>query len=617
MKIKVIVLLMILFMPFFCYAEECKKTDIKIEKVELSEVSGNAEETSTASNDHNQIYLNTKMNVVGDSITYKAVIKNTSNSDYVFDKTQLTKDYINYDIRYEDDSNIIKAGEEKVIYLRLNYENKPQVENLSNGVYTSNSQVSLHFVNESGTFINPETKNNVFIVFLIIAIIIGIVITQRKSHKKTTTMIVILSLIILPKIVSAICTCTLDIHLNLEIDAREAIFLPGKEVNAKMKQLAGDDTSTVTYAHNFQDQLITSIQYSEVEPNSTNQEEKNIVSTPESGYPIYMWYDNGTIYWWSEDKSPSLNGDASYMFYNFSVLNSIIGLENFDTSSVKNINYYFWRDKITEANALRKWSTKKIENMSSVFGYNLELENIEGLENWDTSNVRDMTGLFHNTHKLLSVAAIKDWDVSEVENMSYMFSCAYSLEEIDLSNWHTKKLKNMSYMFSSLENTSDYSLISKLKRIYFSKYFDVSKVTAMNGLFYNDRYIEDYNFLRDWDVSNVTNMMSIFQRNKSLESFEYIKDWNVSKVENMYLLCAGCSKITTLDGLENWDVSSVTTMERMFYGNTNIIDSSAINNWNIINVTNFLHMFYQVTNRPQFTKVQGTWQTNGTFTPSS
>ena len=77
MKIKVIVLLMILFMPFFCYAEECKKTDIKIEKVELSEVSGNAEETSTASNDHNQIHLNTKMNVVGDTASYKIVLKRT------------------------------------------------------------------------------------------------------------------------------------------------------------------------------------------------------------------------------------------------------------------------------------------------------------------------------------------------------------------------------------------------------------------------------------------------------------------------------------------------------------------------------------------------------------
>ena len=183
-KFVISILIFFLLFPFTIHAEECKKTDIKIEKVELSEIRGNAEETSTASNDHNQIHLNTKMNVVGDSITYKAVIKNTSNSDYVFDKTQLTKDYINYDIRYEDDSNIIKAGEEKVIYLRLNYENKPQVETLSNGVYTSNSQVSLHFVNESGTFINPETKNNVFIVFLIITIIIGIIITQRKNHKK-------------------------------------------------------------------------------------------------------------------------------------------------------------------------------------------------------------------------------------------------------------------------------------------------------------------------------------------------------------------------------------------------------------------------------------------------
>ena len=85
----------------------------------------------------------------------------------------------------------------------------------------------------------------------------------------------------------------------------------------------------------------------------------------------------------------------------------------------------------------------------------------------------------------------------------------------------------------------------------------------------------------------------------------------------MYLFCAGCLGLTNLNYLDNWDVSKVTTMERMFYGSTNIIDASALNNWNIINVSNFQHMFYNVSVKPEFTKVNGVWQSNGTFIPNS
>ncbi len=643
MKIKKIVFLIIFMLflfPFTIQAEECKKTDIKIEKVELSEVSGNAEETSTASNDHNQIHLNTKMNVVGDSITYKAVIKNTSNSDYVFDKTQLTKDYINYDIRYEDDSNIIKAGEEKVIYLRLNYEIKPQVETLSNGVYTSNSQVSFHFVNESGTILNPETKNNVFIIFLIFAIIIGGLIIQRKNSKKVSIMIAILSLFILPKMVNAICTCTLDIHLNLKIDAKEATFLSGKEVNIKMKQLAGDDTSTVTNAYAFQDKLITSIQYSEVEPDSINKEEKNIVSTPESEYPIYMWYDNETIYWWSEDKTPSLNEDASFMFNHIQLLNNIVGLETFDVSNNKNMNSLLSLTSLKDLSYLKNWNTSNVESMSSSFLNIYCLESLSGLENWNTSKVTTMNSLFSTNLYLNNIDAIKNWNVENVENMSMMFLTNLKLEEIDLSNWNTSSLKDMSFMIGMGTPADGTKAI--LKRIILSDKFDTSNVTDMSFAFYNNNVIEDYTFLKILDTSNVTTIQDIFYNNWNLDSTEFMKDWDVSNIKNMSAAFIGtnltsldnfinwntisvtdmsymfrdCYSLESLNGIENWDVSQVNNYRSMFDGDNKINNASSINEWNVSKTADFTRMFAGVPVLPEFSKVNGVWK-NGTFTPGS
>ena len=600
MKKVVLVILFLLLFPSAALAKDiCNNNDIKIESITLEDTRGNLEEINSATALEKTINLDLKMNVIGDSIEYKIILKNTSDEDYYFNDNDLyiDKSCIDYEVVCEDNSNLIKAGTEKTIFLKVAYKEKVELFNLENGVYNGNQSIILNLSNKNiieEIIENPQTGRNLWFILLII-LVIGIILLHKKNKK---SILLLLTIMIIPFTVKALCRCSIGINTKLTIDGKEAIFLPGKEANIKMKELAGDDTSTATNGYNFQNKNITAIKNSEVEPIDYNKEEKNIVSIAASPYPIYMWYEEGTIYWWSEDKTPSLNEDASDMFYNFSVLNSIIGLENFDTSSVKNINYYFWRDKITEANALRKWATKKIENMISVFGYNLELENIEGLENWDTSNVRDMTGLFHNTHKLLSVAAIKDWDVSEVENMSYMFSCAYSLEEIDLSNWHTKKLKNMAYMFASLYYSLDYSLTSALKRIYLSKNFDTSKVTNMQLLLYNDRYIEDYTFLKYIDGSSLLDIRQLFQDNLNLDSLSltYIKDWNVSKVKSFYLLFIGCSSLTNLDGIKNWDTGNVEDMSRMFMNATALTDVSAIENWDTSNVVNMSEMFYACPN---------------------
>ena len=45
-----------------------------------------------------------------------------------------------------------------------------------------------------------------------------------------------------------------------------------------------------------------------------------------------MWYDNGTIYFWSESEKVYLNADANNSFKFFSNLTDISGLAYIDTS---------------------------------------------------------------------------------------------------------------------------------------------------------------------------------------------------------------------------------------------------------------------------------------------
>ena len=116
----------------------------------------------------------------------------------------------------------------------------------------------------------------------IISLLIGFFVLYRY-WKKTAYLLLLISFTI-PFSVKAVCKYSLEVNTNLVIDARNAIFLPGQEFNIKVKQLVGDDTSTVTNGYDFKDQLITAFHYSDVEPVDSNKEDKNIVSISESNY---------------------------------------------------------------------------------------------------------------------------------------------------------------------------------------------------------------------------------------------------------------------------------------------------------------------------------------------
>ena len=60
-------------------------------------------------------------------------------------------------------------------------------------------------------------------------------------------------------------------------------------------------------------------------------------------------------------------------------------------------------------------------------------------------------------------------------------------------------------------------------------------------------------------------------------------------------------------------------MAGMFYNNRYLTDASGINDWNISASANFTSMFGGNTpSHPEFTKFpNGTWDSNGTFTPNA
>ncbi len=582
---KLLFLLLLLLIPVSVLAKDtCDINDIEIKSVVLENSIGNIEEVSDASIANQKINLGLKMNVIGDSAEYKIVLKNNSLVDYYFDEESLNLDMesVNYEIVFNDNTNLIKGGEEKVLYLKVSYKEKVDASTLDNGVYNSNQVVKIDVMNIE----NPFT-GRLLGMLIFISLIIGFFVLY-KDKKKTAYLLLLISLII-PFSVRAVCRHSLEVDTNLVIDAKEAVFLPGREINIKMKQLAGDDTSTVSNGYSFVDQNITAIKYSDSEPTDSNKEEKNIVSTSESQYPIYMWFDNGTIYWWSEDKTPALNNSSRLMFYLFKALQYVEGLETFDTSNSKSFDYFF-------------------DNNESLLS-------IEKLDKWNTSNIVSMIAMFRSNYSLKDISSIKNWDVSKVTDISYMFRSCVSLEVVDFSNWATPSLENMFNLFGMWDSTSHARFDSKLHTILLSEKFDTSKVTNMYALFANNTNIQDYSFLEYFDTSSVTEISQMFQNNVGLKSLNYLKNWNVSNAKIMNYMFSGTS-ITSLEGLENWDVSSLENANSMFNNIVSLQDASAINDWNISNVTDFSYMFNSTPVHPEFSKREGTWN-DGTFIPNN
>ena len=198
-----------------------------------------------------------------------------------------------------------------------------------------------------------------------------------------------------------------------------------------------------------------------------------------------------------------------------------------------------------------------------------------------------------------------------------------------------------SKMFGGLSYVSDLSGLSTLKTDY------VTNMEAILCVGIRNKKLKNLDFLASWNTENVENLRLAFCGYDALDNINGISNWNTSNVTNMYGLCGGdldisgtknynidafknwnVSKVedmsymfsettaTNLNAISNWDVGNVNNMQNMFSGAKNLTDASGINDWNIKRDCNFTSLFSYCSIHPNFTKITGTWDENGTFTPN-
>ena len=162
-----------------------------------------------------------------------------------------------------------------------------------------------------------------------------------------------------------------------------------------------------------------------------------------------FYNDDGVRYSWSAsmgeeaveqveriviDKSfrdETIKSGAEY-FFGFPSVETIIGLEYFDTFGVRNMANMFGNCYELTSLDLSHFDTSKVSSMQEMFSYCYNLGSLD-LSSFDTSNVTTMESMFYHCYNLAKLD-VSHFDTSKVGNMNVMFyGCSF--ERLDLSNF--------------------------------------------------------------------------------------------------------------------------------------------------------------------------------------
>ena len=390
-----------------------------------------------------------------------------------------------------------------------------------------------------------------------------------------------------------------------------ATFMGGMSLNIRMKTLSGQ----VNPSYSTRNSDIKAFVRADELPESLDTTNSLYdVSDASSNLPIYAWFDDGTIYYYTDADDVYLNRSAGHMFYLMSGLENIEGLSivntsrvtgmndvfyqaralknidaiaNWDVSNVNDMKYMFGGTAIENLDALANWETDSLRNVAHMFISQSTLKDIDGLSNWNMSNVTTMEHMFLYSYALEDISALENWDVGNVKNMSSMFTQTLISDISPLTNWDTSNVTDMSSMFYAMSKLTNISPLAN---------WNTSNVTDMSYMFGGDP-ISDVDALATktvegvvrWDTSNVTDMSDMFVQ-ANITNINGLSDWNTSNVTDMSGMFSN-AKLTNISGAANWNTSNVKDMSYMFSKNVDLANISALANWDTGNVTNMTYLF--------------------------
>lgn len=325
---------------------------------------------------------------------------------------------------------------------------------------------------------------------------------------------------------------------------KTATFLPGPNFNFLVKK--------INPAYNTEN-------FKRASSQPANLSSAKVVSTADSDYPIYVWYESAdkTVYWWSEADIAYANEDAHEMFSNLSDghghFNSV-DVSGIDMSKTKNASYMFHSGNYLYKNIiLGDFNSENEEDMSYMFASNSSSGSPTSeidFSKFKTSKVRFMRHMFEgNFSQVLNLAS---FDTSSVEDMSEMFAKTKNLTTVNLSSFNTSNVKDMKNMFRYASAVTSLDLSS----------FDTREVTNMRSMFAHMKALINLN-ISSFRTPKVTDMSGMFLNMENVTSLD-LSRFDTSKVTNMRSMFQGMAKLANLN-VSSFDTKVVTDMAFMFY----------------------------------------------------
>ena len=226
MRNRIKILLSIIFLlPIMVFADDKivqninPKENIYIASSELIEITPGVEEVSQPTIKDWNIKFNIKFSKVNQSIKYKLIVKNTSKKDYnvTIEPTFNKSNYITYNYKYSDKSNILEANTEKEMIITITYSKEVPTNKLHDGKFIEDN---LMYISVNDNLINPKTiiqKYSINIMLLIITGLIAFYLLKTKNIKNSLK-IFMFGLLLIPIATKAFDIIRLTIDSNVEID---------------------------------------------------------------------------------------------------------------------------------------------------------------------------------------------------------------------------------------------------------------------------------------------------------------------------------------------------------------------------------------------------------------
>ncbi len=200
-----------------------------------------------------------------------------------------------------------------------------------------------------------------------------------------------------------------------------------------------------------------------------------------------------------------------------------------------------------------------------------KLSSIEGMENFDTSSVRDMEEMFRGCAALTELD-LSHFNTANVESMRYMFEGCTALTELDLSSFDITSTRFMGYMFhdctsltkidvshfDASNNNEDAMYMfcgcTALKALDLS-HFNTANVLYMLGMFSGCTALTTLN-LANFNTANVEEMSKMFNECKSLTELD-LSSFNTAKVTGMAGMFRCCTALATIFVSDDFTAKSV------------------------------------------------------------